>query len=44
MAASIGSEPTIVNSRNLIDAYTRRSPPHTPMIRNIGTSISSQNT
>jgi len=40
----MSSEPTRVKSMNLMAAYTRRSPPHRPMMKYIGTSISSQNT
>ena len=42
MPASIRAEPRAVNRKNLTAAYTRRSPPHTPMMKYIGTSITSQ--
>ncbi len=33
-----------VYRKNLMVAYTRRGPPQTPMMMNIGMSIASQNT
>ena len=33
-----------VYKKNLMVAYTRRGPPHTPMMMNIGMSIASQKT
>jgi hypothetical protein len=41
---SIRTLPDNVKMRNLTAAYTRPGPPHTPMSRKTGTSISSQNT
>ncbi len=43
-ATSISSEPSSVYRKNLIAAYTRRSPPQMPMMRYIGISIASKNT
>ena len=44
IAANISNDPTRVKIMNLMAAYTRRSPPQIPMMKYIGTSISSQNT
>ena len=43
MASSISTEPSSVYKKNLKLAYTRRGPPQTPMIRNIGISPPSKN-
>ncbi len=40
----INAEPNSVNRKNLIDAYCRCSPPHTPMRKYIGSSTTSKNT
>ncbi len=40
----ISAEPNNVNRKNLIDAYWRCSPPHTPMRKYIGSSTTSKNT
>ena len=42
MPASIRAEPRAVNRKNFTAAYTRRSPPQIPMMKYIGTSITSQ--
>ena len=34
--SSISAEPNSVNRKNLIDAYSRFGPPHTPIMKNIG--------
>ena len=34
--SSINAEPNSVNRKNLIDAYSRFGPPHTPIMKNIG--------
>ena len=34
--SSIIAEPNSVNRKNLIDAYSRFGPPHTPIMKNIG--------
>jgi hypothetical protein len=44
MAISISTEPSRVYRKNLNAAYTRRAPPHTPMIRNIGIRTPSKKT
>src|SRR3954463_12520756 len=41
---SIRAEPNSVNKKNLIDAYSRFGPPHTPIMKNIGSSTISKNT
>ena len=43
-ATSINTEPRKVYRKNLTVAYTRRGPPQTPMITNIGISIASHST
>ena len=42
--ANITAEPRAVKRKNLTAACTRRSPPQIPMMKYIGTSITSQNT
>ena len=34
--SSMSAEPNSVNRKNLIDAYSRFGPPHTPIMKNIG--------
>ena len=41
MAASMSIEPTIVKMKNFRLAYSRRSPPQMPMMKYIGTSMTS---
>jgi hypothetical protein len=43
MPSSMITEPTKVYRKNLIAAYKRRSLPHTPIRKYMGTSITSQN-
>ena len=38
------TEPRKVNRKNFTLAYTRRGPPQTPMMMNIGISMASKNT
>ena len=40
--SSISAEPNSVNRKNLIDAYSRFGPPHTPIMKNIGSSTTSK--
>ena len=40
----IRAEPNSVNRKNLIAAYWRSSPPHTPIMKYIGRSTTSKNT
>ena len=40
--SSIIAEPNSVNRKNLIDAYSRFGPPHTPIMKNIGSSTISK--
>ena len=40
--SSISAEPNSVNRKNLIDAYSRFGPPHTPIMKNIGSSTISK--
>ncbi len=40
----MNTEPRKVYRKNFTDAYTRRGPPHTPMMMNIGMSMPSKNT
>ena len=42
--SSMNAEPNIVYRKNLMDAYWRLGPPHTPMRKYIGSSVSSKNT
>ena len=42
--SSIIAEPNSVNRKNLIDAYSRFGPPHTPIMKNIGSRTISKNT
>ena len=42
--ANITAEPRAVNRKNFTAAWTRRSPPQIPMMKYIGTSMTSQNT
>ena len=42
IASSISTEPASVYRKNLNAEYTRRPPPHTPMMRNIGISTPSK--
>ena len=44
MPSSISTEPASVYRKNLIAAYSLRGPPHTAMMKYMGTSTSSQNT
>ncbi len=44
MTISIRTEPARVYRKNLMAAYSLRGPPHTPMRKYIGRSITSQNT
>ena len=39
---SINADPNSVNRKNLIDAYSRLGPPHTPIMKNIGRSTTSK--
>ena len=41
-ATSMNTDPRNVYRKNFNVAYTRRGPPHTPMMRNIGMSMASQ--
>ena len=41
---SIRAEPNMVNRKNLIDAYSRSGPPHTPIMKNIGSRTTSKKT
>ena len=41
---SISAEPNSVKRKNLIDAYSRFGPPHTPIMKNIGSSTISKKT
>ena len=40
----ISAEPNSVNRKNLMAAYSRCSPPHTPIMKYIGSSTTSKNT
>ena len=40
--SSISAEPNSVNRKNLIDAYSRFGPPHTPIMKNIGSRTTSK--
>ena len=40
--SSISAEPNSVKRKNLIDAYSRFGPPHTPIMKNIGSSTTSK--
>jgi len=44
MASSISTEPAMVYRKNLTAAYMRRSPPHMPIRKYIGTRVNSQKT
>ena len=41
-ASNISAEPNSVNKKNLIDAYSRFGPPHTPIMKYIGSSTISK--
>ncbi len=40
----MSAEPNSVNRKNLIAAYCRLGPPHTPIMKNIGSRTISKNT
>ncbi len=44
IAINISTLPTSVYKKNLIAAYSRRGPPHTPIRKYIGSSMTSQKT
>ena len=44
MAINISTLPNNVYKKNLIAAYSRRGPPHTPIRKYIGSSMTSQKT
>jgi hypothetical protein len=44
IAININTLPSSVYKKNLIAAYSRRGPPHTPMRKYIGSSMTSQKT
>ena len=44
MATIISAEPNSVYRKNLIDAYWRCSPPHTPIMKYIGSRTTSKKT
>ena len=43
-ATNISADPNIVYRKNFSDAYCRCSPPHTPIMKYIGSSTTSKNT
>ncbi len=40
--SNMSAEPNSVNRKNLIDAYSRLGPPHTPIMKNMGSRTTSK--